>query len=155
MHLIEDTRQQKGKHEIKHEYWRKQGVKAIRSALPFGDYAAVPKIAVDTKRDIYEIAQNITQDHARFKKECMNAQEFECLLVVLVENLDGVRCVDDLKGWVEPDDHFYGRNGQRRISGKRLAAAMSTMSRNYGVRFEFCTPNEAAQRVLEILGGEQ
>lgn len=154
MHLIEDTRQQKGKHEIKHNYWRKLGVNIVRSALPFGDYAWVPPVVVDTKQDIYEIANNIQQSHERFKRECISAQEVGCQLVILIENLDGVRCLNDLKKWEESDDHFFKRNGTRRIHGKRLAKAMSTMSERYGVLFDFCAPNEAAQRVLEILGGD-
>lgn len=153
MHLVEDTRQQKGKHEIKHEYWHTLGVQIVRSALPFGDYILVPPIAVDTKQDIYEIANNILQEHDRFRNECINAHNAGCQLVILIENLDGVDSLDALTRWQESREHYAKRRGKRRISGKRLAAAMSTMSERYGVRFEFCTPNEAGKRVIEILGG--
>lgn len=151
MHLIEDSRQQRGKHEEKNEYWRKAGCTVIRSTLPFGDYCEVPRIVVDTKRDIYEIAGNIDGAHERFRRECQRAREHGCQLVILVENLDGVTTLDELSTWRESEKHFAMRGGSRRIEGKRLAAAMRTMSKRYGVRFEFCSPNEAGRRVLEIL----
>lgn len=150
-HLIEDTRQQKGKHELKNTYWQKRGVNVIRSAMPFGDYMFAPHIVVDTKRDIYEIACDIDQDHARFRNECIKARKFGCKLVILIENIDGVVDLETLEKWEESDEHYRTRRGKRRISGMRLARAMSTMSARYGVEFQFCTPNEAGKRVIEIL----
>lgn len=154
MRLIEDTGQKIGQHEIKNEYWRKLGTQVIRCKLPFGDYVRIPEIAVDTKRDIYEIAQNIDQDHERFRRLCINARDYGCQLVILIENTDGVRTLEDLTRWRESNTHFKMRGGERRIFGSRLARAMKTMSERYGVQFEFCTPNEAGRRVLEILGGD-
>lgn len=153
MAIIEDTRQQKGKHEIKHQYWHGLGVPIVRSALPFGDYALVPAAVVDTKKDIYEIAHNLQQQHDRFRRECIKAHNAGCQLIILIENLDGVSTLADLATWRESDEHFYGRNGKRRILGTRIAETMKTMQERYGVRFEFCTPNEAGKRILEILGG--
>ena len=154
MHLIEDTRQQKGKHEIKHTYWQRLGVNLVRSALPFGDYAIVPDVVVDTKADIYEIANNLIQEHDRFRAECIAAHNAGCLLVVLVENTDGVVDLDTLARWTESADHYSMRRGKRRITGKRLASIMATMTERYGVVFDFCSPNDAGRRVIEILGGE-
>lgn len=151
MHLIEDSRQKRGQHETKNEYWRQAGCSVIRSALPFGDYCEAPSIAVDTKQDIYEIANNIDAQHERFRRECQRARVHGCQLVILIENLDGVSTLDDLAGWRESDEHFDMRGGTRRIEGKRLVAAMRTMARRYGVRWEFCTPNDAGRRVIEIL----
>lgn len=154
-HLIEDTRQQLGKHEQKNEYWQRRGINVVRSALPFGDYALVPNVVVDTKQDIYELASNIDKDHTRFRNECIKARDHGCLLVILVENEDGVSELADLENWIESSDHFKARRGQRRITGKRLMRAMTTMSMRYGVVFEFCHPSEAGQRVLDLLmGGE-
>lgn len=154
MHLIEDTRQQKGKHKLKHNYWQRLGVNLVRSALPFGDYAVVPSVVVDTKQDIYEIASNLINEHDRFRAECISAHNAGCQLVILVENTDGVTDLVTLTRWTESEDHYAKRRGKRRISGKRLASIMSTMSERYGVVFEFCTPNDAGRRVIELLGGE-
>ena len=155
MHLIEDTRQQKGQHELKHEYWMKLGANIIRCKLPFGDYAKPPLIAIDTKADIYEIASNLMHQHARFKKECIAASVAGCQLIILIENTDGVRCVDDLERWIESEEHFQMRRSRRyyskRIIGSSLAKTMRTMAERYGVRWEFCTPNEAGEKVLALL----
>ena len=115
MHLLEDTR----KHEIKHEYWKRIGAQIMQVKLPFGDYAAVSSVVVDTKRDIYEIAGNILNDHTRFRSECISAQECGCKLVILVENLDGVDSLKALESWKESDRHFRMRNGVARINGRR------------------------------------
>lgn len=153
MNLIEDTLNKPGQHETKHAYWQKMGCNIIRCRLPFGDYVAVPSVAVDTKRDIYEIAGNLTTEHVRFRNECIRAKDAGCQLVILIENLDGVSSIDDLENWVESYRHFRMRNGKQRVSGKYLSLTMRTMTKKYGVRFEFCTPNDAGRRVIEIIEG--
>lgn len=148
MVIIEDTRQQKGKHELKHSCFEQMGVRLIRNMLPFGDYMIVPGISVDTKANISEIASNIGSNHKRFKNECIAARDAGCQLIVLVENTDGIRCIEDVKEWVNPEIIYR----PRAITGERLSKAMSTMSERYGVRFEFCHPDEAAEKIIELLG---
>lgn len=44
---------------------------------------------------------------------------------------------------------------ERRVpEGPQLAAIMSTMSKRYGVRFEFCSRRDTARRICELLGVE-
>ena len=148
MIIIEDTRQQKGKHELKHSHFDEMGVRLIRNMLPFGDYAKPPTISVDTKASVYEIANNIGSDHKRFKNECIAARDAGCQLIILVENTEGITCVNDVREWVNPDAVYR----PRAITGERLAKAMQTMSERYGVRFEFCDPKDAAERIMELLG---
>lgn len=52
MILFCDTRQQKGKHKLKEEYFESQEIEIIRTKLPYGDYATPEnsKIAIDTKK---------------------------------------------------------------------------------------------------------
>lgn len=158
--LQEDSRQQAGKHDTKHEWWASNGVPIVRCKLPFGDYAWCPDRAVDTKSSIYELAMDIDQQHDRFKRECIGARDAGCSLTVLVENEDGVRRLEDLLGWEESDGHFAMRKRKsgnaraRKISGERLAKACRTMEMRYGVGFAFCAPDEAAMAVVAILKGE-
>ena len=155
--IIEDTRQQAGKHDEKHEGWAAAGVAVIRSKLAHGDYALPPVVSVDTKKDIYEVAMDIDQCHERFRAELKGARDAGTQLVVLVENADGVSSLQDLAGWSESERHFRMRKSKsgnpraRKIEGERLAKACLTMQRKYGVRFEFCRPEEAAARVVQIL----
>lgn len=155
--IIEDTRNKPDKHEAKHDGWAAAGVAVIRSKLAHGDYALPPVVSVDTKQSIYELAMDVDQEHDRFRSELVGARDAGTQLVVLVENADGVASLQDLAGWVEEKAHFEmrkrksGNSKTRRIEGARLAKACMTMERKYGVRFEFCRPEEAAARVVRIL----
>ena len=146
--IIEDSRQKRGMHELKHSCFDEMGVRIVRNMLPFGDYAICPSISVDTKADMAEIASNIGSDHQRFKRECVAARDAGCQLIILVENTDGITCVNDVHKWVNPELIYR----PRAITGDRLQKAMLTMNERYGVRFEFCEPEEAANRIMELLG---
>ena len=148
MVIIEDTRQKSGMHELKHSHFNEMGVQLVRNMLPFGDYAMPPSISVDTKANMDEIAQNIGSDHQRFKRECIAARDAGCQLIILVENTEGISSVKDVHRWINPDLIYR----PRAITGDRLQKAMITMSERYGVRFEFCRPEESAQRIIELLG---
>lgn len=148
--IQEDTRQQAGKHDLKHDWFAAHGVELVRSKLPFGDYALVPPVAVDTKKDMEEIAANICgKEHTRFINECKAAKAAGCTLVILVENTVGIRELSQVHTWVNPRA-IYSRNC---VQGSRLQKAMETISERYGVRFLFCQPEESAERILAILWG--
>ena len=150
MNIIEDSRQQAGKHELKHKAWADHGDKWIRCALPFGDYAAVPPVAVDTKASMLEIAQNIggsREEHNRFRRELQRAQEMGCHLYVLVENDEGIATLGDVAVWVNP----RLIDSPKAITGLRLARAMETMQERYGVTFLFCHPERAAATIHYLL----
>ena len=151
---LEDTRQHAGKHEAKHEWWADRGITLVRSKLAFGDYCRPPEVAVDTKASIAELAMDIDREHARFRRELIGARDAGVRLYVLVENDAGVTDLEGLASWTEPDADFRLRKyAQRRIEGKRLAKACRTMSDRYGVTFLFCSPEDAARIVTEILEG--
>lgn len=169
--IYEDTRQQKGKHDIKHAWWASHGVPVAVRKLDFGDYMADGSdISVDTKRSVDEIAQNINgKNHERFKNECLRAAAADCRLVVLVENRDGIEDYNGLRNWMNTHCRMCGvrsrvhcipfdgkkceRHGTRKpIQGPRLATAMQTMSLRYGVDFMFCKPSESARIICELLG---
>ena len=149
MVILEDTRQQAQKHELKHDYFASEGIEVVRTKLPFGDYALWGSpLAVDTKANVEEIAQNIGgAEHARFREECKLAKRCGGRLIILVENEYGYRTIDDVEAWVNPN---Y-RKTSRSIEGPRLAKAMRTMSDRYGVLFMFCSPEEAGKKVIELL----
>ena len=169
--VIIDTRQQDGKHVHKDEWFAAHGINIVRRKLDFGDYMADgSNVSVDTKRNVAEIAQNISgKNHARFKRECIRAQDAGYRLVVLVENLDGYTQLSHVAAWTNTHCRHCNLMRQRvcdprangkclrhktlkPIQGPRLAKAMSTMEKRYGVRFEFCKPKNAAKRICELLG---
>ena len=149
MVILEDTRQQADKHQLKHDYFASEGIELVRTKLPFGDYALWGSVkAVDTKANVEEIAQNIGgKEHARFREECKLAKKLGGQLIILVENEHGYRCIDDVVGWINPNF----RKTARSIEGPRLAMAMKTMSERYGVQFMFCAPEEAGRIIKKLL----
>lgn len=169
MRIVEDTRQQKGKHERKHRWWDAHGIEVVRRKLDFGDYVLDverPTVSVDTKASVAEVAANISGQHDRFKRECIRARDAGCLLVVLVENADGFVEAADVAAWTNSvclrcgrcDPHALGKcvnprhkSTRKPVQGPRLAKAMETMSKRYGVEFAFCHPAEAARVITEIV----
>ena len=152
MIILEDTRQQANKHRLKHEYWSDHGIEVVRTKLLVGDYMLFGgTICVDTKMDVEEIAGNIGgSNHARFREECKLAKRIGATLIVLVENLNGFRSIQDVTAWVNPNLNKTARS----IEGPRLAKAMNTMSERYGVQFTFCTPEDSGRMVIDLLNGE-
>lgn len=150
MNLIEDTRNKKGKHEQKHTAFEAHGDQVTRCALPVGDYTIFPKVAIDTKASMLEIAQNIggsQEEHERFRRELIKAKENGCHLYVLIENDENVRSIEDVRRWVNP----RLIDSDKAITGDRLAKAMTTMQDRYGVTFLFCSPEKAGDAIRYIL----
>lgn len=150
MFIVEDTRQQANRHEIKHRAFKAHGDVLTRCALPCGDYARYPTVSVDTKANMSEIAQNIggtEKEHARFRRELLRARDNGCHLYILIENEDGIRTLSDVRYWVNP----RLIDNPRAITGDRLEKAMRTMQDKYGCTFVFCTPEQAAGMIYAIL----
>lgn len=145
--LVEDTRQKADKHENKHTYWNQTGTEWLRSALPFGDYWPVPKVAIDTKQDISEVVANMCgagKEKSRFRNECKKAKAAGCKLIFLIED----------KRYNVPEDligkKIYLHNGQI-ISGDQAFMAMKMHEERYGVEFWFCDPMESGRVIEELL----
>lgn len=194
MIIIEDKGNKEKHHQLKHLYFEQNGVYWERYPLPVGDYIlhndavmnvivrkqkrnvdvkkmdflGTYKVCVDTKKDIQEIIGNVCgKQHARFRDECILAQNNGIQLYVLVENEDGVSSPSDLCTWENPrakmQKWITAPSGERgRIlthpdatRGEPLAKAMATMERKYGVKFLFCRPEEAGARIIELLSDKQ
>ena len=148
MVIIEDTRQQSGKHDIKHNWFVTHGISLVRCKLPWGDYAIAPKITIDTKRDMDEIAGNICgREHKRFINECKAARDAGCKLIILVENDLGITDISQVHLWDNPRS-IYSADC---VQGARLQKAMITIQERYGVTFLFCSPEDSAEKITELL----
>ena len=193
--VVIDTAQKDGQHERKHKGLQERGYKLILAPLPVGDYilvndkvkdairrkyerrTAIKKLdllgtyhtAVDTKKGMEEIYGNIIgKQHARFRDECILAQNNHIRLVVLVENSDNINTVQDVAKWKnERYIRWHRLNGLHKVgkcqgvkipekppaNSVQLMKAMMTMQLKYDVEFQFCTPMEAGTRIAEILEG--
>lgn len=145
--IIEDTRQKVQNHALKNEYFKSMNLPVMRSKLPYGDYALAPRVSVDTKQNLQEIAQNMcgsAKEKSRFREECILAKRAEAKLIILIE--DGrISGVTDLFG------KKIRLSTGKIIPGDQLARAMSVMRERYGVQFEFCSPEETGKRIVELL----
>lgn len=170
MLLLEDTRQQTGKHDLKNAYFKEHGVEIRRTKLYCGDYTLPTNqsICIDTKQDIGELIQDLQTDHARFRNELLRAQEAGIKLYILVENdfqwisrtknifNNPVRKIEDLFGWRNPRAFIF-KGGKQAYpncaKGSWIAKTCMTMENKYGCKFVFCKPDESAETIIRILEG--
>jgi hypothetical protein len=151
MILFCDTRQQKGKHKLKEEYFESQGIEIIRTKLPYGDYSTPqnPNIAIDTKKDIQELIGDLTKDHERFKRELQLAKKCGAKLIILVEDEEVTR-IDDLYLWY----NWRLKNNPRATKGRTLAKILHTIqadNENYCCEFMFTKKSECGAKIVELL----
>lgn len=195
MIVLEDKGQKEKKHIAKNKYFASKNIDVMRVPLPVGDYVLMNdkiqdvidrkskrelelkkmdflgtyNVSVDTKENLEEVVNNICgKAHPRFRDECILAQNNNIKLYILVENLDGIKTVQDVFSWVNPrrKRYFEIKNKQQYgkcfsvklpktppTSGEILAKAILTMQAKYGVEFLFCKPLESAAKIIELLGG--
>lgn len=158
MLLIEDSRQQAGKHKNIHQYCEQQGIEIVRQCLNIGDYMiAGPEyngikgdICCDTKYGVPELAACCFQGHERFRAEMERANRMGVQLIILTEeNLPNGR----LDQWKSP----VGRDGQPKFlfSPVTLRKVLVTMEEKYKVKFRFCDGRSTGKVLLEYLKGER
>ena len=165
--IIEDTRQQAGKHEHIERWMREHGVEfAVRgSALPFGDYMVEgSNVSIDTKQSVQELAMDLGRDHKRFVRELVRARDEGYRLVILIEEHAAYNDRSKLYEWLPRPCVSCRRCNPRRkdskcsrfrckpMQGAALAQQMDTLEKKYGVKFEFCRRRDAARRICELLG---
>lgn len=128
------------------------------------------KVSIDTKKDLLELCGNIcSSSHARFRDEVILAQKVGAKLIILIEE-KGINSIQDVFKWRNPRLHRYNkikymheRGKWQSISlpkapptnGQTLAKAMLTFEKKYGCEFRFCSPEETAGKIIEILGGQE
>lgn len=148
MVILEDTRNQRNKHRNIHRYFDDNGIEWARTKLYVGDYqiANMGGFAIDTKKDVVELMEDIFHQHERFRRECERAMVAGIRLLILVEE----RLPDGgLAEWKSP----RRRNGKLITLGDpvKLRKAMITMQERYGVRFRFCDPSQTGELIVRHL----
>ena len=129
----------------------RQGVKWFVSKLPQADYMNLdnPKLLIDRKQNLNELCNNVVQDHKRFRAELERAKEYGQHIIVLVEHSKNIRTLEDVMHWVNP----RLKVSPLAVSGERLYRILATMSKTYGVEFQFCTKDETGAKIIELLKG--
>lgn len=172
MLILEDTRQQAQKHDLKHKWFEQNGITIRRQALYVGDYTLPTdqSVCIDTKKDIQELVSDICgKQHERFRNECIRAQEAGIRLIILTENRGGhikdniiqptITSLAELHRWKNPRLFIFSGGKQkypRATRGITLQRACMTLKAKYGVDFLFTTPEKSAEKIVELLkGGEK
>lgn len=146
MIILEDTRNKMGKHDNIKKYCDANGIKIVRTKLDVGDYQ-IPggNVAIDTKRNLNELATNLTSrdDHARFWREVRRAKECGIKLIVLCEHGGQIHGIQDVAGW---------KSKYSTVSGRSLMEEIYKCHISYGVEFLFCDKRSTGRRIVELLG---
>lgn len=162
MVILEDTRQQLKKHDLKHQWFEKNGIKIERCRLYVGDYTLAnnQSICIDTKKDLQELCMDVCQDHERFRNELVRARDSNIKLIILCEHGQGIKCLEDVIFWQNPRrkirqyvDGKWQTFETKAMRGEHLYKILNTQSERYGVQFEFCDPSQTGCRIVELLGG--
>lgn len=167
--VIEDTRQQREKHEHIKAWMEAHGVAFDQRsrALPFGDYVSDngSNVVIDTKKDVQELVMDVGRDHNRFARECDKARAAGFRLVVLVESSARYNDRGQLAKWVSKvclmcracrpsEDAECRKHRTKPMQGSTLVKILDAMERRHGVRFEFVSKAQCARRICELLGEE-
>lgn len=208
MIILEDKGQTLGKHVIKNDWFKENGIEVMRAPLPVGDYVLMNErtqdvinrkskrnidlkkmdflgtytISVDTKKDLSEIYNNLVgKSHARFRDECILAQNNGIKLIILCEHSNRIKTIDDVRSWENPrikawekeikklagfDQKYsvgsainYLKQNKIRfrkgpMTGNQIADIMETMTVKYGVKWLFCDKVHTGQMIVELLSRE-
>lgn len=172
---IDSREKERAIKKIEAEFDR-QGIQHPVSKLIVGDYMNYdnPRVIVDRKQNLTEVCGNLTQQHDRFRREALKAQELGIKLIILVEDGNKVKSVDDVEKWINPRRWSYCKKygistkgdveseitefvrcggAKPPTPGPQLAKMMRTMSERYEIQWEFCCKNDTGKRIIELLTG--
>ena len=165
--LVEDTRNQPGKHKNIQEFCADNGIRIVRTKLVCGDYSLPTNqtVCIDTKQDLNEVYNNLVQSHDRFARECDLAQQLGIRLAILVED-DEVQRLEDVHKWSNPRfkrymmlkaGHAKGRflgtklPAKAPVDSKRLQKMMETFAEHHGCEWRFCKKSKTGEVLINIL----
>lgn len=133
---------------IKAEFNR-QNINYAVSKLFVGDYVNLDnaRLIIDRKRDLPEIYNNLCHDIVRFERELNRAQKFKIKIIILCEHGGGIRSLEDVVHWQNPqlEKTPYAWDG------RKLYREMLKIKSKYNVDFVFCDKKSTGQVILELL----
>lgn len=143
----------------------RNGVKHPVSKLMVGDYMNYdnPRLIIDRKQNLSEVCNNVCQDHERFRRELIKAQENGIHMVILVEHGKGIRSLEDVIWWEnprrwkrvkDPDTGRWTEIETKAMEGHVLYKVLRTQERKYGVKFLFCEKKDTGKEIIRILSGD-
>lgn len=133
-------------------YFEANGIEYDVSKLYIGDYIRYddPRLVIDRKQNIAELAKNCTSDHERFRRELERVKKAGARLVVLVEQNRykdrdewvEVRSISDLMCWSSP--HTV-------VTGEKVYRVLASWCAKYPISVEFCDKRSTGRIIAETL----
>jgi len=137
------------------DYFQQNEIEYDISKLYIGDYInySNPNLIIDRKKNIAEIAQNCTVDHARFKRELERLVKTDSKMIILVEQntykdrgkIIKVNSIKDLMLWTPK----YGN-----ICGIQIYRILSSWCSKYPIEVKFCNKRSTGKEIIRILSEE-
>lgn len=134
------------------DYFERNGIQYEKKKLDYGDYMLKdgPKVSIDRKQNIAELAKNCTRESERFRREMDRAAEDGAKLIILVEQNRykdrdewiTVRDISDLLRWSSP---------HTMVRGEKVFRVLSSWGSKWPVEVRFCNKRQTGQQIAEIL----
>jgi len=98
----------------------------------------------------------MSNDHRRFRSECIRAMEQGIQLIILVEQEVPYGKVElwEVPRWKTNDRFHRIGDPMTRVNPSAFAKALRTMTEKYGVKFRFCSRSKTPETVIKYLKGE-
>ena len=128
MIFVHDTRDKANKHDNVDSYLLSRGHEIVRSKLYVGDISLLmnQSVCVDLKgMGLKEVYSNLVQQHDRFKRECVRAEEAHIRLIILVEE-KSIRNLEEVEEWQNPRAIRYAELAMAHARGKRLSTKLQS-----------------------------
>ena len=137
------------------EQFDEAGIRYETSKLLFGDYMdySRPRLVIDRKQNIAELAKNCTREHERFRAELERAKAAGAQLVVLVEQ----NRYKDRDEWISVNDYtdlMLWSSPHTIIRGEKVFRVLSSWVNKYNLSVHFCDKRQTGKRILEIIYGD-
>lgn len=140
----------------------REGINHPVSKLMVGDYMNYdnPRLIIDRKQNLTELCSNVCQQHERFRREIVRAQEMGIKLIFLVEHGKGIETLDDVIWWSnprkykriqDPVTHRWKVIETKAMEGEVLYKILCTMQKKYGVEFLFCKKEDTGKEIIRLL----
>lgn len=137
------------------EHFDAHGAEYRKEKLEYGDYMIEngPKISVDRKQNIAELAKNCTRESERFRREMDRAAADGARLVILVEQNRyqdrgewiQVKDISDLMRWSSP---------HTMVRGEKVYRVLYSWRSKWPIDVIFCDKRSTGRMILEILNSE-
>lgn len=138
------------------EYFERNGYKYDVSKMYIGDYMdyANPRLVIDRKQNIAELAKNCTSDHERFRRELERAKETDTHIVVLVEQ----NLYKNHKDWIyvhDITDLMLWSSPHTVVKGEKVYRVLASWCAKYPLSVKFCDKRTTGRNITEILYNEK